>query len=168
MDEEALQDLVVFLCAAFLLISQYFELTREVSVSDSPGKTISVTEEFPLSEAERIIAAAPAPWHNRGKGRRPHAHFDREGFFEAEKATLMPLEGVNHNTEGPTPVLWAYPAEDFDYFHQNSKGKVEGKHIGPCRIITDRDKQIQGMVIHPIKDEGDFVRGPKRVRRSFP
>ncbi|KAL3706873.1 hypothetical protein TMatcc_007886 [Talaromyces marneffei ATCC 18224] len=136
-------------------------------VIDRPGDTPGRSE-FPLHVAEHLIAQAPAPSHNRANGRRPHAHLDKEEFFRAERAGLKPLEGVPlRGRQQELPVLWAYPAENFDYSNQNHYGKVNGKPPGPHRIITDRDKRIQGMVTHPVNDDKRFVQAPKRVEINY-
>lgn len=61
------------------------------------------------------------------------------------------------------PVLWAYPGTYFDYAGQNRFGG-DASVIGPSRIITDRNKNIQGMVTHPYNSRTKFVRVPEGVR----
>lgn len=112
-----------------------------------------------------MIAQAPYPSHNRPDGRRPHAHRDREDLFAAERAGLTPLPAVAPPARGAAPVLWSYPACELDYARQNRRGEVAGQTPGPHRIITDRHKNIQGMVTHyPFGDHENFARVPERER----
>lgn len=126
-----------------------------------PGKA-----QFPHEAAKGIIKNAPYPSHNRATGRRPHAHYDTEERFTKEKIGLQPLDGVAKPKNKDAPVLWAYPAEDFDYAAQNRFGRVGsdgGKAPGPHRIITDRNKNIKGMTTHPYYNPHAMVRAPHRV-----
>jgi hypothetical protein len=138
---------------------------------DAQGDPHSGRSEFPHHNAQWIIDQAPAPTHNRSHGRRPHAHFDREDLFVEERQGLSPLDGVPAPPKGQPPVLFAYPAEDFDYARQTRDGRIrrEGVHgalpPGPHRIITDRNKNIKGMTTHPQGDTQGFVRAPERVQR---
>lgn len=157
---------------------QYYDIPRQ----ENPGH-VGHTE-FPKIEAQRIINAAPAPTHNKERGRRPHAHFDREDLFIQERTPLTPLPGVQVRPDRPAPVLWAYPANNFDYATQNRRGappagvpggrgrdhrepfRGGGVDAGPFRIVTDRHQNIQGMVYHPVDDEEGFERAPERQRRQ--
>jgi hypothetical protein len=47
------------------------------SNSDGDEEPTALSE-FPLIAAECILESAPYPTHNRGYGRRPHAHYDIE------------------------------------------------------------------------------------------
>jgi hypothetical protein len=50
---------------------------------------------------------------------------------------------------------------EFDYSHQNRNGFVLGQSAGPHRIITDKDKNIQGFVTRPVGNKKEFVRVPE-------
>ncbi|PWY80792.1 hypothetical protein BO94DRAFT_470580, partial [Aspergillus sclerotioniger CBS 115572] len=123
--------------------------------------------EMPRYVALDIIDKAPAPSHNKTTGRRPHAHFDAENLFPTERAGLEPLEEVASG-DGQRPVFWAYPTTYFDYANQNRRGCVPGpcgpqSNPVPHRIITDKDKNVVGMVTHPLKKQGKFVRVTERT-----
>lgn len=132
-----------------------------------PGRS-----QFPHHNAQWLIDRAPAPTHNRTSGRRPHAHLDREDHFRAEREGLAPLPGVHAPGGRPAPVLFAYPAEDFDYARQTRHGRIPREGVpggvppGPHRIITDRHKNIKGMTTHPPGDTMRFERVPERVQRG--
>lgn len=92
-------------------------------------------------------------------------HVSATGIFRAERATLQPLEGVPTHGRHSPPVLWAYPAMYWDYAAQNRRGEYPGSDPGPHRIITDRDKRIQGMATHyPPGETQAFIRAPERVQ----
>ena len=121
--------------------------------------------EFPLHVAQFLIDRAPRPTHNRPQGLRPHAHYDTDLHYVAERRNLRPLDGVSPLANRGLPVLWAYPAEDFQYANQNRDGRLRGQGPpGPHRIITDRDKRIIGMSTHPLGRQREFVRAPARVQ----
>ncbi|WYZ45588.1 hypothetical protein EsH8_VIII_000904 [Colletotrichum jinshuiense] len=134
--------------------SRYFVPRREDNIGGSA--TIS------LAQAQNIISKAPAPSHNKARNaRRPHAHYDREDHFAETRQGLLPLPGIPPPSNGPPPVLWAYPSNTFDYANQNRFGVPKGGvgvDAGPFRIITDKDKNILGMVFHPTGDLVNFAR----------
>lgn len=80
---------------------------------DEPGGPTGRSE-FPLDVAQVLIDRAPRPSHNRPNGRRPHAHYDTDMHYVAERRNLRPLDGVAPLANREAPVLWAYPAEDFN------------------------------------------------------
>ncbi|KZF26979.1 hypothetical protein L228DRAFT_280116 [Xylona heveae TC161] len=123
---------------------------------------------IPKYRCEELLRDAPLPTHNRTNGKRPHAHYDSELLFANERAQLGIFPGVHvpnrYKDQGP-PRLWAYPAQEFDYEHQDKFGHDHHRTPGPHRIITDKDKNIQGLVTHPVGDPIGFVRVHESVRR---
>lgn len=148
--------------------TMYFKLhALPRQYTDEPNRGRRGRSEFPHYIAEDMIQRAPLPSHNKMKGRRPHAHYDIEGQFKTERAGLQPLEGARQLPGKERPVLWAYPATYYNYEGQNTHGRHrKGRDLspGPHRIITDKNKNIQGMVTHPVGDDVGFVRAPERVR----
>ncbi|KAK1767599.1 hypothetical protein QBC33DRAFT_569920 [Phialemonium atrogriseum] len=141
----------------------YYDIPRRED--NLPGRT-----HFPKTTAQSIIAQAPAPTHNKAQNaRRPHAHYDDENLFANERIKLTPLPGIAlPNNNRPAPVLWAYPANNFDYTTQNRFGRPMGGNgvdAGPMRIVTDRNRNIQGMILHPLGDPVTFERAQERNRR---
>ncbi|KAB8228021.1 uncharacterized protein BDW43DRAFT_316326 [Aspergillus alliaceus] len=151
---------------------QYYELFQnplgnpaESDNTNTPGplKNSVVPEVFTRKRAEEILSDAPYPNRNNKKGRRPHAHYDIEKLFTKERTKLRPLETVDRSPSKDPPVLWSYPAERFDYSLQNRLGEVKNKFLTRHRIITDREKNIKGMVSHP-PNSGKFFRATERVK----
>lgn len=148
-------------------MKQYHDLPRRYfDTTHSSGRS-----EFPRHIAEDILSKAPFPTHSKSCGRRPHAHYDTENLFKHEKPGKETLDGGKYEGPKGDPVLWAYPATYFDYESQNRRGneprdrggKPLGLEPGPHRIVTDKNKQIQGMITHGFDEDRRFLRAPARI-----
>ncbi|PYI00214.1 hypothetical protein BO78DRAFT_412458 [Aspergillus sclerotiicarbonarius CBS 121057] len=116
--------------------------------------------EMPRCQIDDPDGPAPAPSHNK----------TNEALLAAQRAQLKPLDKVAARDNRQDPVLWACPATYHDYSRQNCDGIMQGanrahSNPGPHRIITDRNKNIQGMVTHPAGNKNKFVRAPEQVHR---
>ncbi|KAM7199162.1 hypothetical protein V8F33_004637 [Rhypophila sp. PSN 637] len=123
--------------------------------------------------AQELLQTAPDPTVRAGRnGRRPHAHFDDENHYTAERASLSPLPNACH-TNTPRPFGYA-GNPGFDYATQNSKGKPQsnqareavGPEAGPIRLVADRDRNLVGVSYHPQGSFRDFERATYHPRRS--
>ncbi|KAJ5620278.1 hypothetical protein N7510_004262 [Penicillium lagena] len=96
---------------------------------------------------------------------RPFPYFDREVIFKEETTALKSLQGFEASPGQEAPMLWAYPEMyfGFDYSAQNGVGGVSEQDTGPHLIITDRDKNIVGVVTYSLDERGNLVRAAKRV-----
>ncbi|CAL5870829.1 uncharacterized protein PFLUO_LOCUS5070 [Penicillium psychrofluorescens] len=96
---------------------------------------------------------------------RPFPYYDRDGIFKEETATLKPLPGFELDPGQDAPVLWAYPDVyfGFDYSGQKEFGGASEQDTGPHLIITDRDKNIVGLVTYSLDERGKLVRAAERV-----
>src|SRR3569833_471672 len=93
------------------------------------------------SSLQNHLAVAPAPIHPTDpkyrKKKYPHVYENKEKLF--------PLA---------TSTLYEYPSKSYPYHNQNAKGVARtntGTAVDPeyIRTITNRDKQIQGVIYHP-------------------
>lgn len=81
---------------------------------------------------------------------------DREGLF------------------GTNTSLYEYPAQRYPYARQNRKGKVlnngnpnDQVPKGYARTVTDRNKQMRGLIYHTDSDEFNFQRADE-VSKPLP
>ncbi|KAI0104548.1 hypothetical protein F4814DRAFT_431016 [Daldinia grandis] len=111
-----------------------------------------------------MLRTAPVPKKNlKAHGRRPHMHKDEEGDYVEERIALDPrLRDETSQSAIIRPVglpkLAAYPAREFDYAHQNSRGKDSRGDPGYTRIVTDPRKNQLGLSYHPPDSKTLMVR----------
>lgn len=67
--------------------------------------------------------------------------------------------------KGDPPTFYEYISNDFPYAEQNNRGKIKDltkdqtrAKKGYTRTITDRNKNIKGVIYHPFGDENGFRR----------
>lgn len=138
---------------------------RTTSTEESPsGKA-----EFPGYVAQYLVDRAPFPTHHKKWGRRPHAHYDTENCFLEEEKSICPLNGAPVSHEGRPIVFFSYVATHFEYSNQTGKGKprkrpgaIDYDEVGPFRIITLQNKDIKGLVLHPVGNREKFLRAEER------
>ncbi|KAL4969410.1 uncharacterized protein BDV14DRAFT_196226 [Aspergillus stella-maris] len=125
---------------------------------DDPGFPRSMR--MTASEADYIMGIAPKPTHDELYGDRPHGHEDREKDYAEERKRLLTLEG--HAWEMfDDIVLWAYPGTIYRYKTENDPPRA-AKEVGPLRIVTDKDRQRQGMSYHT--DKSGLKRAVERTQ----
>lgn len=110
---------------------------------------------------------APYPCSENKHGRRPHGIVDRGK--EYNKEGLKTLSGQTYQPTMQDDIfVWGFPANNFNYNNQNCRGNPRANQDGTpagddtepgwSRIITDRDKKIQGLSVHPPHDPGKLER----------
>ncbi|GIK03848.1 hypothetical protein Aspvir_007923 [Aspergillus viridinutans] len=102
------------------------------------------------SSVEELVSNAPYPTdqaRRKNNKRRPKRYNDQERLFRKGS-------------------FYEYPTMEYPYKTQNSRGQaykiVNGKRIDAdpsfTRTITDRHKNVQGVIYHPEGRKSDFVR----------
>ncbi|KIA75772.1 hypothetical protein HK57_00458 [Aspergillus ustus] len=101
---------------------------------------------------QRHMDHSPAPTdqsRKKGNKRYPKRYNDNENLFQAE------------------PSLYEYPSKSWPYNQQNAKGRAyvtgaDGQRVQVdpefTRTITDRNKNVKGVIYHPKGDRSGFVR----------
>ncbi|KAL2841844.1 hypothetical protein BJY01DRAFT_249340 [Aspergillus pseudoustus] len=100
---------------------------------------------------QRHLDHSPAPTaesRKKGNKRYPKRYNDRENLFRE-------------------PSLYEYPSKSWPYNQQNAKGKAytagangQRVQVDPefTRTVTDRNKNVKGVIYHPEGDRSGFVR----------
>lgn len=87
------------------------------------------------SELQRVLDEAPAIDPTYRGSRYPHRYNDGEGLF------------------GTNTSLYEYPAHRYPYEHQRKNGTLKaiakGAEKGYVRTVTDRNKNMRGVIYHP-------------------
>lgn len=119
---------------------------------------------LPLTQA--MLSKAPLPSSDKPYGLRPHVHFDSEELFtDEEKHNLKTRDGRKYVAGSRLRVLWAFPLYwNYELERQLSRKQRKLLDPGVHRIITDRYKNVIGVVTHPIGDRRAFIRARRRVR----
>jgi hypothetical protein len=103
---------------------------------------------------------------SKDHGSWPRAFPDRDNLFHEEKLGLKSLDGTTYPYTGNRPVLWIYPASRCVDFKKTGWSRKARRRLdaGPHRIVTDRSKNIIGMISHPRWKGHPFMKAQKVSR----